>query len=217
MKPLKRLKKLKPLKRTLPLTASALQRFQAPSPLAIPQRAGFTLIELLTVIAIIAILAGLLFPAIRSAMRKAEVAQAKTDVKAIETAIRQYYTEYGKLPVENADQGIADKWYDASSAYQILNTLRAIASGVNTGNVLNPRRIVFLEAPTRKGAVDANGNFIDPWGTNYFIKLDNNYNNLIEYYTGGNETIPAIAIVISFGPNRTQEDPAVGDDIVNYR
>lgn len=183
------------------------------------KRSAFTLIELLTVIAIIAILAGLLFPAIRSALRKAEVAQAKTDIKAIETAIRGYYTEYGKIPVKDADQGIADKYYDETNQKQILYTLRAVASGDNAANVLNPRKIPFLDNPSRKGAIPNSGTladaYTDPWGKVYYIKLDNDYDNAVEYYNNTNR----LCIIISYGPDGVQSNiNASGvDDIVNFR
>ncbi|HEX5175388.1 MAG TPA: type II secretion system protein, partial [Chthoniobacteraceae bacterium] len=44
---------------------------------------GFTLIELLTVIAIIAILMGLLFPAVNAVKENAKKVQAKNDVTQI--------------------------------------------------------------------------------------------------------------------------------------
>jgi prepilin-type N-terminal cleavage/methylation domain-containing protein len=59
---------------------------------------GFTLIELLTVIAIIAILMGLLFPAIASVREAARKTQAKNDAANIVAAVKAYYTEYGKYP-----------------------------------------------------------------------------------------------------------------------
>jgi prepilin-type N-terminal cleavage/methylation domain-containing protein len=59
---------------------------------------GFTLVELLVVIAIIAILAGLLLPTLGRAKSKAQVAQARTDMKSIEVAISQYYAEYSRYP-----------------------------------------------------------------------------------------------------------------------
>lgn len=66
---------------------------------------SFTLIELLTVIAIIGILASLLLSAIAGARRYAKFSQAKTDIKNIQTAITAYYNEYGKLPVQDNEQG----------------------------------------------------------------------------------------------------------------
>lgn len=187
---------------------------------------AFTLIEMLVVIAIIAILAGLLFPAIRGAITKGKVAQANADVRAIEAAIRQYYTEYGKLPVTDADQGVSDKFYGPSSGTDkmrdIIDVLRANATGVNANNVLNPRRIVFYEPPSRKGAVgDSNDRSIyDPWGEPYRIKLDNNYDGQIEYYSsscGGDQR--TVAVVISFGPNKNQDNPCTSgsDEIVSFR
>jgi prepilin-type N-terminal cleavage/methylation domain-containing protein len=171
------------------------------------RRAGFTLIELLTVIGIIAILAALLFPAVKNVLRKAEVNQARGDVKNIEQAIKAFATEYGYLPT--TDQ--ADTWYGSGQVNAIYNVLRATGSSTT----LNPRRIVFLETPSRKGAFDGSGHFVDPWGNPYCIKLDGNYDGEIEYFG----TRRVAVVVVSFGPNGTQEDPTLGtsDDIVNFQ
>lgn len=178
-----------------------------------PPAAGFTLIEMLVVIAIIGILAGLLFPAIKGAMTKAKSGQARNDVKAIENAIRQYYTEYGKLPVRDADQGIADVSYTSANQYEIINILRAVASGWNASHALNPRRIVFYEPPSRKGAVDGSGNILDPWQQVYYIKLDNNYDGTVDY---GSRVFQRLAVLVSYGPNKNQDFWNSGsDDIVS--
>lgn len=54
------------------------------------KNAGFTLMEILTVIAIIAILAGLLMPALNSARREARRAQCISNLKQIGIAIHSY-------------------------------------------------------------------------------------------------------------------------------
>ena len=59
---------------------------------------GFTSLELLIVIAIIAILAGLLLPALSTAKTRAKVAQAKTEMANLETAIKAYESEYIRMP-----------------------------------------------------------------------------------------------------------------------
>lgn len=189
-------------------------------------RRSFTLIELLTVIAIIAILAGLLFPAIQSSLKKADATQAKTDIKNIETAIRAYYTEYGKLPVRDAHQGIADRYYGDGSdpdgfQYEMMDTLRAVSTAghANSGDVLNPRKIVFFEPPSRKAAMGnvgtTQGSLLDPWGRVYRIKLDNDYNNSVEYYNNTN----AVAVIVCYGPGGGQCDINTSscDDITNLK
>src|SRR5881394_4108452 len=103
---------------------------------------AFTLIELLVVIAIIAILVGLLFPAFKAVQNQARQAQAKNDLTQIVNAVNSFYTEYGKYPLNIT----ADTTYGAGGTLNadLFYTLRAVASGANTGDVSNPRKIVFI-------------------------------------------------------------------------
>ncbi len=69
-------------------------------------RGAFTLIELLVVITIIAILMALLFPAFKGVQDQAKRTQAKNDMAQVVTAVNAYYTEYGKMPVDDHQAGI---------------------------------------------------------------------------------------------------------------
>lgn len=174
---------------------------------------AFTLIEMLTVIVIVALLMALLFPAAKKALQKAEITQARGDIRNIEHAIKAFQNEYGMLPTK--DQGSADIWYDLATAYNIYNILRGTSTTWN-GTDYNPRKIVFLETPSRKNCFDSNGNFLDPWGQVYYLKLDCDYDNTISHW--GVRTNLSV-VIVSFGPNGTQEDPALSksDDIVNFQ
>lgn len=205
-----------------------------------PSQRSFTLIELLTVIAIIAILAGLLLPAIAAARRYAKISQAKNDIKNIQTAIRAYYNEYGKLPVQDSEQGGVegcDGYYGEGGGgangtagiyqYEIIDILRASNDTINVQNKFNPRQIVFLEIPNRANATinsgSLQGTFLDPWGNPYFIKLDNTGDGFVGYYNGSDCTgvggFATIAVIVSYGPNGIQENPLQGrcDDICSFQ
>ena len=162
-----------------------------------PPVAAFTLIELLTVIAIIAILMGLLFPALSGAKEQARRAAASTAVRNIVGASKSYYNDYGKFPpVQGALVGNvnANGYYaygDTSAGGcsvtndQLFDILRSINRGVNNGFAMNKRQQKYFEMGKAKdpknprdGFVDGNeftknqGQLMDPWGGQYCIILD---------------------------------------------
>ncbi len=159
------------------------------------KRSGFTLIEMLVVIAIIAILAGLLFPAINRALETAKRNQAAADVRSIAGAITMFYNEYGYLPVPLNAQGYTPgpgggdfgaeqtQPMDDAESRRIIQVLIA-EQNIGAGwNDLNPRRKVFLSMPNAKNT----GELLDPWGNQYWIKLDRDLDGKIQFFSGNNQ------------------------------
>lgn len=162
-----------------------------------PPVAAFTLIELLTVIAIIAILMGLLFPALSGAKEQARRASAGTAVRNIVNACKSYYNDYGKFPPVIAAKGTPNSAGDIYLSFgttdgqckvtndQLFDVLRAKDSSVNASHALNKRQQKYFEMGKAKdaknprdGFTDGNeytgtkGQLMDPWGTQYCILLD---------------------------------------------
>ena len=75
------------------------------------RRAAFTLIELIIVIAIIGILASLIFPIAGVVNRKKQISTAQTQLKALETAIDGYKTKLGYYPPDNTNNPAINPLY----------------------------------------------------------------------------------------------------------
>ncbi len=110
---------------------------------------GFTLVELLIVIAIIAILIGLLFPAFKGVQDQAKRTQAKNDLTQIVTAVNAFYTEYGRYPTTATTDATATYGPGGSTTENggLFSELGATGSFT-----LNTRQIVFMSPPGAKGS-----------------------------------------------------------------
>ena len=179
-----------------------------------PSRAthAFTLIELLVVIAIIAILVGLLFPAFKAVQNQARNTQAKNDLTQIVNAVNAYYTEYGQYPLGiNADTTYGPGGSPATNE-TLFTELRGCTAATGScpgAAVSNTRQIVFISPPDVKnsanprsgiGTATANkGQYFDPWGSNYVIRIDGDYNNqVVNPYTANAGAAPLSIGVIAW-------------------
>jgi prepilin-type N-terminal cleavage/methylation domain-containing protein len=163
--------------------------------------AGFTLIELLIVIAIIAILIGLLFPAFKGVQDQAKRTQAKNDLTQIVTAVNAFYTEYGRYPTTQTTDYIYGPGGTTHNnalfnELQGCPTTGAVPPTCSANSTLNTRQIVFISPPAVKNPANprsgiatqatsiksisvAIGDFVDPWGTPYNVEIDGDYNNSV--------------------------------------
>jgi prepilin-type N-terminal cleavage/methylation domain-containing protein len=108
-------------------------------------RRAFTLIELLVVVAIIMMLAGLMFPAFSYVRETARKAKAKTDIKQLDTAWRALLSDYRTWSAVSLSQGN----YDMDAAK--VNVLRGT----------NPKGVIYMEFDG--SSTNAAGAFVDPW------------------------------------------------------
>ena len=190
--------------------------------------------ELLIVIAMIGILAGLLFPAFVAVQNQAKRVQAKNDLTQIVNAVNAFYTEYGQYPLATADTT-----YGSTTVLNadLFYTLRAVSAGANASNAVNTRVVVFLNVPDVKdsakpktGINPTDGQWYDPWGTTYKVRIDGDYSNTIAnpYSTNaGAATLQIGVIAWSFGQDAQSQSlpgPAANkgtgtnaDDIISWQ
>jgi prepilin-type N-terminal cleavage/methylation domain-containing protein len=175
-------------------------------------RRAFTVIELLTVIAIIAILMALLLPALNAAKNAAKKAQAKTDGQSLANAVMSFYHDYGAYPLNQSNaKGGLDGWDtcygnpppELYTTADLCDILRAIPdTNFNQNNQLNPRQQVYFEPAMAKGGTSPHGGlvtvsgakeptggsvpyggYVDPWGMEYVVFIDSNYDGSLSTLT----------------------------------
>ena len=149
---------------------------------------GFTLIEVLVVMGVIAILVALLMPVIGTVRESAKKSQAKSEAQRIEAAIHAYFSDYNKLPLTT--QGSADVLAETTASMTVIKAMIA------QDPALNPRAVPYIAAQGQ----NLDGTYLDPWGSQYVLWFDANYDGRIDFKLGAITTnVPGSALVVSYG------------------
>ena len=187
----------------------------------------FTLVELLTVIAVIAILAGIAIPVVVGMQSKGRETSARADMNSIKMALTQFKADYSIWPVAPAStdtllrakfksEDSGDKYKDSQNDSMIaeLTTFNTApkdnAPDPKTSFTYNTKRRKYLDAPAKPVTPVAGGSAgfmkLDPWGRRYNIAIDTNYDKRLVLTTDflpTAETIVGDIAIYSYG---TAED-----------
>jgi general secretion pathway protein G len=174
-------------------------------------RDGFTLIELVVVIAILAILSGILIPVVSSEIDNSRRSRGLTDMKTVANAFASYRTHTGYWPHDNNVAPV-----NIETATVDLDDYRCLFANVHSvpnwkGPYMN---VGFRENNVMQIAgASAEEGLYDPWGHLYKIR----------YVAVNNANAPQGAIIVaSVGPNNVLDTSDVnlvngfptGDDLV---
>ena len=184
---------------------------------------GFTLIELLVVIVIIGLLAAIIIPSIKGALRSAKNAKAMSQITALDGAIKRFYAEHGRMPTpkganfNDSGDGI---YHTANDGLQQSEIVRILLNMDDTWgpDERNTKQMVFLDLDPKsvldqygdpcqtdvemRAALEAGRPVLDPWGMPYGILMDLNMDDKISgtgYGYGSPEEIRAKVGVFSLG------------------
>ena len=187
---------------------------------------GFTLVELLVVIAIIAVLAGAGFAAGNAAIQKAKRTTALATATALESAVANFYTEYGSMPTSASTDETLETGTSSGPGADLLKALlgqETIAAPINT------RGIKFLSVKEgkakRNGLMYGTGNppavegLFDPWGGPYHITLDADYDEIVEAAPSAGGKIKLNgrrAVAWSNGADGTKGGGKTADDVKTW-
>ncbi len=163
------------------------------------RRSGFTLIELLTVIAIIGILAGVLFPAIGGIRKRARQSSAQTAFSQWASGIARYKQTYGFYP----DIGSAayatnlDTLHDLGDAAINGRFVRALSGRQPTGTALSTADRRKLNRNAEEFVGFGRDDFEDPENFNDASRLVDRFGNRrirVIFDTDNNTSIRSIAV-----------------------
>jgi prepilin-type N-terminal cleavage/methylation domain-containing protein len=196
--------------------------FSGRSTLAGPPTApvGFTLLELLVVLALIAGLMALAFPAFASVHRRSLVARARADLAVISQALEDYRLVFGDFPqtgdFPQAPPDCTIGLTPTNAQAKLFNALTgvfgpagfSVSERINGRAFIEPNRL-SLEASLSSAFLAVSGSplhkseentcFLDPWGRRY----------LYYYKRGGNPAAWAVpaCILYSSGPDGLDVPP----------
>ena len=181
---------------------------------------GFTLIEMVVVLAVIAILAAILFPTIAKHITDSKITRATNEEQVITAAIMMLYKDTGKWPNTNADgpAGNVDRLYTGAPTDPIPATAApgSRTGAINWGTFGTTKALydfLFFNNPDNDtGAANQNQagadypttgefawrgpyidkqSYVDPWGNQYIISS--------RYLPGGASAGNHTALILSAG------------------
>ena len=159
----------------------------------------FTLIEMLVVIAIISILAGLVFPALGLARQNAKKSKANSECQSLKTAIIMYESEFSCWPAKASSEGSALSSGDYITMCKML-----------TGD--NAKKMMFYEVGV--GFEESKG-ILDPWGNQYQVVLDTDFDGKIankgDVATIAGKELRTRVGVFSFGVDKKKDKSSLAD------
>ena len=162
-------------------------------------QAGFTLVELLVVVGIIGLLVGLISVAVPKAVESGMKAKTKGELTSIVAAVKAYKQEYGRWP--GSVTATSDATFEDADSKSLLSAL----GGTSNALVENPKSVRFLEGAGTDGTMQ------DPWGMQYFVILDADDSNSMNYQ---GRQISISVLAVSFGKDKKQDTtPGSGDDV----
>ncbi len=198
----------------------------------------FTLIEIMTVIAIIAILSGILFPVLGTIQERSKVSETQTIVVGVKTAIDMFAMSNNYLPYpgESTDNDKAidgwasgqnninrmtpsDDYYEFFDILTYSNYKNSSSTPTEKTKGYNPKHERYLDAPKRyfrdsKNSDEYKDSIRDSWNRPLYIVLDLNQDGKVEvtkkYNIEGN--FVTSAVVFSLG---SQDDEKISKADVN--
>lgn len=149
--------------------------------------------------------------------RRERLRMARVDLRVLVEAVERYHREYGVWPGALQTRSADLRFGRGESNAQVLNVLCAQDGPGNPQHRANEQQLVFLEVePAGPGmsGVNAQGAFLDPWGTEYQLVIDANYDNVCEVEKSVyGRLIGQGHAIWSCGPDRVSDTP---DDLLTW-
>lgn len=188
---------------------------------------GFTIIELLVVMAVIAILMGLLVPALSGARKQAEVAKAKTLISGISIGLETYKQAHGMYPPDlhpnlpKSSECLA-MYLSGGSIYFISGTSPASYLWRHSAYTVTGRKsstVYFQFDSDVLSDSDSSGNsgyqapeLVDPWGRRFIYNSGADQNSANNQQLGPRHS-PRRFDLFSAGPDKQF---GTNDDVTSW-